>query len=79
MSDADSSRKAFDNAMEIITEDYKQLPDGDKLISQITHKFTQLYNDPHVNELKKVVGDVNVDDARSLLFNPTLLQTRSVK
>ena len=76
MSDFESSRLAFDNAISIITEDYKQLPDADELIAKITRKFTQLYNDPHVSDFKKVVGDVNIDDARSLLFNPTVLQRR---
>lgn len=76
MSDSESSQLAFDDAIAVISEDYKQLPDGDELIAKITRKFTQLYHDPHVGDFKKVVGDVNIDDARSLLFNPTVLQRR---
>lgn len=76
MSDSESSRLAFEDAMSIISEDYKQLPDADELIAKITRKFTQLYDDPHVSELKKAVGDVNIDDARSLLFNPSVVQIR---
>lgn len=76
MSDSESSRRAFDDAISIISEDYKQLPDADELIAKITRKFTMLYEDPLVNDLKKVVGDVNIDDARSLLFKPTVLQRR---
>lgn len=76
MSDSETSRLAFDDAIAIITEDYKQLPDAEDLIVKISRKFTQLYNDPHVNELKKVVGDLNVDDARSLLFSPSVVQRR---
>jgi len=76
MSDSESSRLAFEDAMSIISEDYKQLPDADELIAKITRKFTELYNDPHVSDLKKAVGDVNIDDARSLLFNPSVVQRR---
>jgi hypothetical protein len=76
MSDSESSRLAFEDAIAIISEDYKQLPDAEELIAKITRRFTLLFNDPHVSELKKVVGDLNVDDARSLLFNPTVLQRR---
>ena len=76
MSDFESSQLAFEDAITLIAEDYKHLPDGEILITKITKKFTSLYNDPHVSELTKVVGDLSVDDARSLLFNPTISHRR---
>jgi hypothetical protein len=78
MSDSESSRLAFERALDIIARDYEQLPDAAELVDKITRKFTQLYHDPRVSELVrcKAVGDVNVDDARSLLFDPSVVQRR---
>lgn len=64
-------------ALECVTEEFSQLPDGSALIEKIHQKFNQFFECPQVGEISRILhSQFSVEEIRKLAFAPSSQQIR---
>ena len=73
MSVCEGEEKVFEHALSVIETDFTDIDDGKEIFSQIAGKLRVAYEDPPVVEFTRTLKDeVGVDEARMIMFEPTM-------
>lgn len=66
-----SQQHLLDEALEVMAQEYKNLPEGDSMISKLSEKLTATFTDPPVDDIEFLLSRrISPDNIRLFFFRP---------